>query len=73
MEVEPPRVETPYEVRRQKNLNNCPKCKGISDDKPCIEWAEVLRSEFTIYIDSMFHRKMKAFTDFIEESLDVDD
>ena len=72
MEPEP-RPETSASVRYQRRLNNCPKCKGYSKEKPCLEWAEILREEFMIYIDGLFHRKMKEFSDFIEEVVDVDD
>ena len=72
-EEPPPRPETSASVRYQRRLNNCPKCKGYSNEKPCLEWAEILRQEFVIYIDGLFHKKMREFTDFIEEVVDVDD
>ena len=57
----------------QEALNNCPKCKGKSELRPCEEWVTILRDEFTIRIDGLFRAKMKEFSDFIEEIVDVDD
>mgnify|MGYP006975444287 CR=1 FL=1 len=53
--------------------NNCPKCRGRSEQRPCLEWVEELRNEFTDYINELFRKKMQEFIEFIEETVDVDD
>ena len=54
-------------------MNDCTKCRGLSDRLPCEEWVATLREEFTIKIDLLFRDKMKEFTDFIEEVVEVED
>lgn len=53
--------------------NICPKCQDKEEKRPCVEWVDILREEFTIKIEGLFREKMKEFTEFIEESLDVED
>ena len=53
--------------------NDCPKCLGRSEEKPCIEWVDILRNEFTDYINELFRKKMQEFIDFIEEYVNVED
>ena len=50
----------------------CPKCKDVGK-KPCLEQIDILRNEFTIYIDGLFRQKMKEFINFIEEYVEVKD
>ena len=26
--------------------NDCPKCKGDTENRPCVEWVDILRDEF---------------------------
>ena len=54
-------------------VNNCPKCLGQSEKRPCEEWVAELRTDFTDYIDALFRKKMQEFIEFIEETVDVDD
>ena len=53
--------------------NDCPKCQGLTDRKPCLEWVEILRTEFFDHINELFRVKMKEFMAFIEETLDIED
>lgn len=53
--------------------NNCPKCKGKTPQRPCVEYVEILREEFRVHIDSLVRARMKEFTDFIEEAVTVED
>lgn len=59
--------------RREALVNDCPKCRGQTDKRPCLEWVEILREEFTVHIDGLFRKKMQEFIDFIEEYLNVED
>ena len=57
----------------QDPLNNCPKCNGTSEKRPCEEWVQLLEEKFTDYINELFRKKMQEFIDFIEEAVDVED
>ena len=52
---------------------DCPKCQGRSDRRPCEEWVDILRAQFSDQIDLLFRQKMQEFVDFIEEYVNVDD
>jgi len=59
--------------RRDKSVNDCPKCRGETDKRPCLEWVDILREEFTSHIDGLFSRRMQEFIDFIEEYINLED
>jgi len=67
------RTSSAVSNKRSTVLQKCGKCKGLSDARPCEEYVEELRNEFTIQIDTLFRNKMKEFINFIEEVLDVED
>lgn len=53
--------------------NNCPKCGGRSEKRPCEDWVDELRKEFSNQINELFRKKMQEFIEFIEETVNVDD
>ena len=70
---ESPRSAGSARERRDEIVNDCPKCRGQTDRRPCVEWVETLREEFTLYIDGLFRAKMKEFIDFVEDYIEVED
>ena len=51
----------------------CVKCRDRSDLRPCVDYVEELREEFTNLINTLFIKRMQEFIDFIEDSLEVTD
>ena len=51
----------------------CVKCEGREDKRPCKEYIDILRDEFTILIENLFRKRMQEFIDFIEDTLEVTD
>ena len=51
----------------------CAKCQDKSNQRPCEEWVEILKAQFTDQIDMLFRKKMQEFIDFIEEYVEVKD